>query len=312
MKKINYIKFSLDLIMAVLFVLFFNKSVLGGLTFHEIAGIGFAVAYFTHIFLNWKWVKNVTMKLFDRKLSWKVRGSYVLNLLLLLTMSFIIISGILISRVVFPNINVGNENWFKVTHISISFLVLALIGIHVGLHWQWVVNIWKKVWKYKSKKVWIAYVARVAAVLILLFGVYEMKSKGFMNRLASSSSVLGIGSQEMPEGGKGAMMGGHGGFDSSDSNSGKFQAQTGEMPSSTDGKNTFQPPSGERPDNFEGKMGGDHGEGGTSNVFSVIATYTGIMAVFVVVTYYLKKLTGRKRKGKKGKEIGEKQAIVGQ
>lgn len=313
MKKINYIKFALDLIMAVLFVLFFNKNVLGGLTFHEIAGLGFAAAYFTHIFLNWKWVKNVTMKLFDRKLSWKVRGSYALNLLLLITMSFIIISGILISRVVFPNINIGNESWFKVTHISISFLVLALIGIHVGLHWQWVVNIWQKMWKYKPKKVWLAHTARVAAVLILLFGVYEMKSTGFINRLASSGSIIGIGSsQEMEKGGKGAMMGGHGDFDSDSANSGEFQASAGEMPSRTDGQNTFQPPSGERPDNFEGKMGGDHGEGGGSNVFSVIATYTGIMAVFVVVAYYLKKLTNRKRKGKKTKDIGQKQPAAGQ
>ncbi|PKG24782.1 DUF4405 domain-containing protein [Niallia nealsonii] len=308
MKKINYIKFSLDLIMALLFVLFFNKQVLGGLTFHEIAGIGFAAAYFTHIFLNWKWVKNVTMKLFDRKLSWKVRGSYALNLLLLVFMSFIIISGIFISRVVFPNINIGNERWFQMTHISISFLVLALIGVHVGLHWQWVVNVWQKMWKYKPKKIWIRYMGKAAAVLILLFGIYEMNNTGFMNRLASASSIIGIGSQTMAEGGKGEMMGERGGVSSENSTSGSFQRPT---ENSSEGQNSFQPPSGERPDNFQGKMGGNH-EGGESNVFSVIITYTGIMAVFVIVTYYLNKLTKRMQKNKKRRGIGQKQAAAGE
>ncbi|MDG0794251.1 DUF4405 domain-containing protein [Cohnella ginsengisoli] len=48
------------------------------------------------------------------------------------------------SRIVFPQVAVGNEMWFKVTHISVSFLVLAIVGVHVGLHWNWVMNMVKK------------------------------------------------------------------------------------------------------------------------------------------------------------------------
>ncbi|MFJ8245924.1 DUF4405 domain-containing protein [Peribacillus asahii] len=301
MKKKNYVKFALDLIMALLFVLFFNKQVLGGLTFHEIAGLGFAAAYFTHIFLNLQWVKKVTLKLFDKKLPWKTRGNYLLNLLLLVSMSFIIISGVLISRVVFPNINVSNERWFQMTHISISFLVLALVGIHVGLHWQWVVNVWKKMWKYGPKRVWIGYVMKGVTVLILLFGLYEMSDTGFVNRLSSSGTILGIGSQEMPEGGKG-MMEERGDFAFKQSNSDSFRMKSGEQPSdfegASGGSDSFRPTSGERPTNFKGNMGREHGGGG--NILNVITTYTGIMAVFVILTYYLKKLTGRMKKNKRG------------
>ncbi|GAA3319756.1 hypothetical protein GCM10020331_027960 [Ectobacillus funiculus] len=74
----------------------------------------------------------------------KTRFGYLLNLLLLITMTFNMVSGIIISRVVFPNINIGNEMWFKVTHISVSFLTLILVAVHVGLHWQWVIQVWKK------------------------------------------------------------------------------------------------------------------------------------------------------------------------
>ncbi|USK59214.1 DUF4405 domain-containing protein [Peribacillus asahii] len=282
MKKKNYVKFALDLIMALLFVLFFNKQVLGGLTFHEIAGLGFAAAYFTHIFLNLQWVKKVTLNLFNKKLPWKTRGNYLLNLLLLVSMSFIIISGVLVSRVIFPNIHVANERWFQMTHISISFVVLILVGIHVGLHWQWVVNVWKKtIWKHEPKKVWIGYAMKGATVLILLFGLYKMSETGFVNRLSSSGTILGIGSQEMSEGGRG------------------MKGESGDLAFKHSNSDSFRSASGERPTNFKGNMGREHGGGG--NGLDVIVTYTGIMAVFVILTYYLKKLTGRMKKNKRGK-----------
>ncbi|RIE01576.1 DUF4405 domain-containing protein [Cohnella faecalis] len=191
MKKINDVKLALDVVMGVLFVLFFNKNVLGGLAFHEIAGLFFAGAYVTHILLNLGWVKRVTLKMFDRRLSWRVRGSYALNFLLLVSMTFIIVSGIMVSHVVFPNINVGDEGWFKMTHISVSFLVLALIGIHVGLHWQWVVNMCKKMTSVKKSRAWMRYVAQGVTLIVLLFGLYQINQTSYVTHLKSSVSAFG-------------------------------------------------------------------------------------------------------------------------
>ncbi|WP_232380992.1 DUF4405 domain-containing protein [Paenibacillus tianjinensis] len=261
MKKINYVKFALDIIMSVLFVLFFNKNVLGGLAFHEIAGLFFAGAYITHILLNWGWVKRVTLKMFNRSLSWRVRGSYALNFLLLVSMTFIIVSGILISHVVFPNINVGNENWFKMTHISVSFLVLALIGIHVGLHWQWVVNMCKKITSIKKGRAWMRYVAQGLTVIILLFGLNQINQTSYVSHLKSSVSAFGASTQQTGLGGKEAFGG-------------------GERGGLREG----------RPSGGEGHSGFNRGEkGGNVNFVNVILTYTGIMAVFVIAAYYLKK-----------------------
>ncbi|MNC70011.1 hypothetical protein D3C75_1207770 [compost metagenome] len=45
-----------------------------------------------------------------------------------------------------------------------------------------------------------------------------------------------------------------------------------------------------RPSGGEGQSGFNRGEkGGSVNVANVILTYTGIMAVFVIAAYYLKK-----------------------
>ena len=55
--------------MALTFALLFNPRVLGGLTFHETAGLAIGAAILTHILLNYRWVKNVTLKIFDQKFS---------------------------------------------------------------------------------------------------------------------------------------------------------------------------------------------------------------------------------------------------
>ncbi|MCP8967548.1 DUF4405 domain-containing protein [Ectobacillus ponti] len=270
MKKINYVKFTLDLLMAVTMVLLFNKRVLGGLTFHEIAGLGLAVAFLTHVLLNVQWVKRVTLKLFDKKLPWGTRFGYLLNLLLLATMTFIMVSGIFVSRVVFPNIQVSNERWFQMLHISLSFFVLALIGIHVGLHWKWVVNVWNKMLSVKAQP-WFGMAAKLATVALLLFGGYEMYTTNFVSRLASTGSIL-----------TGQTSGGMEGGMKSDR---PAMAANGQMPAG-----------GFHRDGGEGfhKEGGEGG-GQSVNPLGVITTYTGIMGVFVIITYYLTKLRSRKK-----------------
>lgn len=297
--------------MAVLFVLFFNKSVLGGQPFHEIAGLVFAVMYFTHILLNWKWVVNVTCKIFDRKLQWNLRGSYALNLLLLICMTFVIISGILISKVVFPNIQVTNQGWFHVTHIAVSYLTLVLVGVHVGLHWQRVVNVWKKIWRINTSFAWGHYAARALTVLILVFGVYEMNSHGFVNQLSGVTSVFGMSSTQNMQGHDGGHFPGPDGegfkgemgpgsqMNGNSTAQGPAQPNTNSMAQGST-QNAQENANGAR--DFKAGMKGHDGDR-SSNALGVIATYTGMMAVFVIITYYLKKLFGRKKKKGKGNKL---------
>lgn len=301
MKKINYIKFSLDAVMALLFVLFFNTRVLGGQPFHEIAGLFFAVMYLTHILLNWKWVVNVTRKMFDRKLPWNTRGSYALNLLLLISMTFVIVSGVLISKVVFPNIHVAaNQIWFRTTHIAFSYLVLLLVGVHLGLHWQWVINIWRKIWHFQSKNLPVRYTARILTVFVLLFGVYEINHTGFINQLSGVTSVFGVNTQNMQ--GHGGGPGFYGPRDGIEPGNGQINADnTAQSFPQNNGNSTAQSFAQNGPANsigfqdFRNGMNRQH-DGGSVNFLQVIATYTGMMAVFAILTFYFKKITGRKKK----------------
>ena len=283
MKKVTYVKFAIDIVMAVVFVLLFNKQVLGGMTFHEIAGLAIAAIFLTHVLLNAQWVKKVTLKIFDRKLPGKTRFGYLLNLLLLITMTFNMVSGIIISRVVFPNINIGNKMWFKVTHISVSFLTLILVAVHVGLHWQWVIQVWKNIFKVKSTKLPLGIIAKAAAILMLAFGGYEMYVTGFASKLSGVSFVFGGGSmQQMPMRGEGRPMMMQGSEPTASVQSGF--PQNGERPTRPEGEGRM---------GMEGGMrGGEH----SASILGVLTTYFSIMSVFIVIVYYLEKMVFRKKR----------------
>lgn len=312
MKKIPYIKFTLDILIGVTFALFYNKNVLGGLAFHEIAGLVIVGAFLAHVLLNLNWVKNVTLKLFDRKLPWKTKLNYLLNLLLLITMTTIIVTGILISRVVFPNLTIGNEQWMKMLHLTVSYLTLIIVAVHVGLHWQWVINMFKKVFNIKSSSKILGFTAKMITVLLLLFGVYEMYATGFGNRVAQSASLFSSTTQQgqmgdgdfvrgdfsqngqPPEGFDGERpTPPNGDFqDNDNATSEQTDSQTASGDISTDQTGKTQT-SGDMPATPNGKMGGEHG--GSSNVFEVLLTYFSIMSVFAILTHYLGKIKIRRK-----------------
>ncbi len=289
----KYIKFGIDLLMAITFVLFSNKRVLGGLTFHEIADLFIAVVFFTHVLLNWQWVKNVTLKLFDRKLPLRTKFSYLLNLLLLISMAFIIMSGIFISRVVFPNINIGNEQWFKMSHMSISYLVLIIVAIHVGLHWKWIMSVFKNIIKLKTRKKSISILAKLATVALLLFGIYQMYQSNFWMQTLRVSNVFHLSSSQMPDG---RFKGGerpdfsHDDGDDARLPAGGFFDQ--EKPN--DFKENFG--DGDRISSQHGEFKGERGQFESPNVMNVITQYFGMMSVMIILVHYIEKTFGRKKR----------------
>ncbi|MEJ9230426.1 DUF4405 domain-containing protein [Peribacillus butanolivorans] len=296
MKKVMYVKLGLDILMAVTFVLFFNKQVLGGLTFHEIAGLVIAVLFFTHVLLNWQWVKKVTVKLFDRKLPLKTKFGYFLNVMLLITMTFIMISGIFISRVVFPNINVGNEQWFKISHISISFLVLILVAAHIGLHWKWVINVFKNMIKFRTPKLSLGILARVVTVALLVFGGYQMYSTNFIMQLQGVANVFKLSSSQMPEG---VFKGGE------KPNFQDGDIERGERPNLPEGDIEGGEGQFEKTNLSESGFKGRKSHSDSSDALGVIVTYFGIMSVFIIIIYYIDKFIMRNTRKKKKTNFSE-------
>jgi cytochrome b561 len=114
---------------------------LTGLAIHEWLGLAFGGALITHILLHWSWVVGVTKRFFG-KVSWGSRVNYLLNILLFVAFTALIFTGVMISEVAIPLLGVsfeGSGQW-KMIHKLASDASVILIGLHVALHWRWIVN----------------------------------------------------------------------------------------------------------------------------------------------------------------------------
>jgi len=116
MKKINYLKFILSTVMVIIFTLLFNKMILG-MTFHEVAGLIVGVLVLVHCGLNWRWIKAVTLKVFSNETTIKTKITYITDLLLLICVGVIIVTGIFISKVVFSGLGLGGGRALQGIHI---------------------------------------------------------------------------------------------------------------------------------------------------------------------------------------------------
>ena len=130
----------LDLGLFVSFVLI-NVPQATGFTFHEWAGFIFIPVIIIHILMDWNWIVSLTQQLF-RKLPGETRFNHAWDYLNFALMTTVIVSGIIISQKTLPIFGIPINNdpfWLTVHHLSAA-LLLATIGIHIGMHWKWVVN----------------------------------------------------------------------------------------------------------------------------------------------------------------------------
>ena len=135
----NRFKFIHNILLTVVMVLLMDPRSFYGLGFHEWAGLIIGLFFILHKVLNWGWIKKVTVCFF-RTTPARARLNYVLDVALLAGLVLMILSGIAIAKTIdFSWLNLGGSRMFwRVMHTSSSFITLALFGIHLGLHWNWV------------------------------------------------------------------------------------------------------------------------------------------------------------------------------
>lgn len=137
----NIFKFFLTLSITIVMLLLMDPRSFYGLGFHEWAGLIIGIFFILHKLLNWGWIKKVTCSFFVRAPG-RARLNYVLDIVLIAGMLLMIISGVAIARTIdFSWLGLGGSSMFwRLMHTSSSFITLVLFGIHLGLHWKWVLQ----------------------------------------------------------------------------------------------------------------------------------------------------------------------------
>ena len=130
--------FWLDALLLVAYTLAYSLGFTGIAT-HEWLGIGLGVVLLVHLTLHWDWVIRTTRKLLRR--GGRERFVWLVNLLLLLSMTLCIASGILISEVALPKlgINLRASSFWRQMHDTTATLTLILVPVHAALRWRWIV-----------------------------------------------------------------------------------------------------------------------------------------------------------------------------
>ena len=112
-----------------------------GMAIHEWLGISFGAAILTHLLLHWNWIVTTTQRIFSH-LPQQTRINHALNLLLFIDITLVVFTGVMISESALPllGIQLAHSGLWRMVHTTAANAALGLIGLHVALHWQWVVS----------------------------------------------------------------------------------------------------------------------------------------------------------------------------
>lgn len=135
--------FWFDLVLLVLVVLL-QAPRPTGLAAHEWLGIAIAPLLALHLLVNWRWIVKTLHRL--RANTRRARINAALNGLLYLDFVLALVSGIVISEVALPLTGLEPSDlaaWHQL-HAFFSNTSIWIVGLHLGLNWDWVLNVVRK------------------------------------------------------------------------------------------------------------------------------------------------------------------------
>ena len=125
----------LDSTMFVAFIVLMSWR-LSGVTTHEWIGLSLIAMILAHLIVHWGWVEGSVSRVARQRRRVGVIP-LLLNTTLFLTMGAALVSGVVISKVVFPNQLLPGDylHWHSL-HESASTITLFILGLHVALNWD--------------------------------------------------------------------------------------------------------------------------------------------------------------------------------
>lgn len=168
MKPKAVLKMIVDLAMTVL-LFCLMAYLLVGETAHEWMGVTMFCLFILHHVLNWNWHRHL------------IKGRYTplrilqtgIDVLILLSMIGLMVSGIVMSREVFDVLPIsGGMGFARSLHMLASYWGFLFMSLHLGLHWSMMIGMMRKAAGIKKPAAVRTWLLRVLAVLLAVFGIY--------------------------------------------------------------------------------------------------------------------------------------------
>ena len=238
-------RIAVDAILSALLVveMFFQLT---GDFLHEVLGVVFFICIAAHLVLSRAWIAGTSAAIKGKRMTARRWLLAIMGILLALAMIALVVSSLMISQVLSSaGISLAvagtGEVWYLV-HVASSYLLCALVVVHLAMHWIAVASVFKVPYNPARRKAIGAAVNTVAVV-----GVVALGATGFG---AAGDALASVGSQASNGNGSGSGSG---------SGTGERRRRGHEVSSGTLGQGTYGDGSG------TGGVSGSSSGSGSSN-----------------------------------------------
>lgn len=179
MKKIKIV---LDIIMFISMILLMKTNITG-LQLHEILGICLFIIFIIHKIINFKWVKSVGKNIFNKNMKSKSKIMFFLDLILFLFITLNVTTGILVSKFILVSLTVNHIEIVTILHKFFAWWSLILISIHIGLHWENVVNYFERKFKNLKENKLFQIFFILLYIIITILGIWSISRFSVYSKL---------------------------------------------------------------------------------------------------------------------------------
>ena len=166
---------AVDVAMTVLLLLLMARQITGE-SAHEWLGAGMFVLWIAHHALCRNWYGRLRKGTYPPARVAQI----AVNTAVLLCMLGLMVSGIVLSEEVFAALPIsGGIAWARTLHICCAFWGFVCMALHLGLHWNMVLGMARKVFAVPAGRTRVA--LRYVAVLIAGYGVYAFIKHQFLS-----------------------------------------------------------------------------------------------------------------------------------
>ena len=177
MRQKTVLKRVIDLLMTLALLLLMGYQFWGDLA-HEWAGAGMFVLFILHHILNKSWYRALRKGRYSPARIFQI----IINWLLFLAMVGLMISGIILSRHVFAFLPIsGGLSFARLLHMASSYWGFVLMALHLGLHWNLVINGMRRAAKIRNASPMRTAVLTVLSALIAVYGLYVFITRNLLS-----------------------------------------------------------------------------------------------------------------------------------